>query len=504
MTNLQDALHQTIEASAAVSRLRSQGWSAIRTLSVVTLSRSGGSPTDLLFELDSVPTPFDSIAAVGAFGDASLAVVTGKEGHRTVTQQSVIDIPRTFNRDTVDAASDAWAGDVDAALSLPGVWTVTMKYDFSAILATAEPSLGWQVLPGVSDVESMISSTPVWALGPTWDAEKPVIFVLEDLNAQQMLRLGRSAIVPLSSEVTVAEVAHALCQLTPTVWRIAELPEAASPAALAPSLRYGTELAALEHAMWLRCATMAWVGLSTSVKFERSAASVLLEVFGLQRVAHRVGSDGISISEAQARRAYELFVWASGSDAVDQRLAVQQVASLYRDVPPWGKSGDVFDAAVAVFATLRRDAVSEVLLARRAARTFAVDVAHRATEQTAATARSTVERCVATLLAIGGVIIARTTKAITEGQAHDLRTLLALFLLGLIVWNITIEGPPVSSPLKSLRQDLDTVADLLTESERDDILRLSAVRAASRRATVIRIAVPAVYLAAAIAAWTVS
>jgi hypothetical protein len=483
VTNLKDALHQTIEASAAVSRLRSQGWSATRTLSVVTLSRSGGSPTDLLFELDSVPTPFDSIAAVGAFGDASLAVVTGKEGHRTVTQQSVIDIPRTFNRDTVDAASDAWAGDVDAALSLPGVWTVTMRYDFSAILATAEPSLGWQVLPGVSDVESMISSTPVWALGPTWDAEKPVIFVLEDLNAQQMLRLGRSAIVPLSSEVMVAEVAHALCQLTPTVWRIAELPEAASPAALAPSLRYGTELAALEHAMWLRCATMAWVGLSTSVKFERSAASVLLEVFGLQRVSHRVDSDGISISEAQARRAYELFVWASGSDAVDQRLAVQQVA---------------------VFATLRRDAVSEILLARRAARTFAVDVAHRVTEQTAATARSTVERCVATLLAIGGVIIARTTKAITEGQAHDLRTLLALFLLGLIVWNITIEGPPVSSPLKSLRQDIDTVADLLTESERDDILHLSAVRSASRRATVIRIAVPAVYLAAAIAAWTVS
>jgi MYXO-CTERM domain-containing protein len=34
---------------------------------------------------------------------------------------------------------------------------------------------------------------------------------------------------------------------------------------------------------------------------------------------------------------------------------------------------------------------------------------------------------------IGGVIVAQATKAITEGQAHDLRALLALFLLGLIV-----------------------------------------------------------------------
>jgi hypothetical protein len=82
------------------------------------------------------------------------------------------------------------------------------------------------------------------------------------------------------------------------------------------------------------------------------------------------------------------------------------------------------------------------------------------------------------------VIVAQTTRAITEGQAHDLRARLALFLLGLIVWNLTVEGPPVSSPLKSLRRDLDTVADRLTESERDEILQLSAITSACRRATV--------------------
>ena len=503
MTDLNASLQRVRETSRRLLALQAQGWSGVRDTSIVTLTKSGDSPATLLSELDAEQSAFDSITVVGVFGSASLDVAISGSGHKTVTRQSVVDIPRTFSREMLETAEDAWAGDVDSALSLPGSWEVTVRHDLSGAVTAAKPDLVWRVIPTVADLELLISRDPVWSLGPIFDTDKLVIFLIEQLSDQQELRLGHSAVVPLSSEIVVADAACALVQQKRGQWGIAELSEAASPSSLAPSFRVGIELAALEQSMWLRCATMSWVGLSTRVELDRAASKLVLEVFGLQRVAHQINSAGLSIGDDQARRAYELFEWASGSNAVDQRFALQQVASLYRDVPPWAKSDDVFDAALAVFSTLRRDAVSEVLLAIRAARAFAIEMANRAAERTAAIARSTVERCVATLLAIGGVIVAQTTKAITESQAHDLRLLLVVLLLGLIAWNVMVESPPVGSSIKSLRRDFNTIADLLTERERNEILQLDAVTSVFGRARFIRVAVPAVYVAVAIAAWTV-
>lgn len=61
----------------------------------------------------------------------------------------------------------------------------------------------------------------------------------------------------------------------------------------------------------------------------------------------------------------------------------------------------------------------------------------------------------------------------------------------------------MNSPLKSLQNDLNTVADLLTPRERDEVMSLEAVRSALRRTMVIRIAVPSVYVVAVVAAWLV-
>ncbi|MGZ1489491.1 hypothetical protein [Brevibacterium sediminis] len=467
------------------------------------LMRSGDSPQRLLSELAGASPRFESIVAEGVFGDASLRVVIDGSGNRAVTRQSPVDPARIFGREAADTAIDAWQGDVDSALSLPGEWTVTVEQDLSTKLCAYYPNVRWQVLPTIGDFEVLFADAPVWSLGPTLDTDSPTIFVIEELDDGQSLTLGNSAVVPLASDSFVLEAAKLTFETPPGKWGLPELPESPSPAALAPAKRTGSDLEWLENAMWIRCATMSWAGLATSVKLQNSGSQLALEVFGLQRVEHLVNPQGALIPLSEAPRAFDLYRWASGSGALDQRLAVQQVASLYRDVPPWENSNDVFDAALAVFANLRRDAVSEVLLARRAARTLAIDVAQRVTESASAIARSAIERCVATLLAIGGVIVAQTTSAITADQASDLRGLLAIFLVGLAVWNIFVEGPPARSPLKSLRSDLGTVADLLTPRERHEIMELEAVKSALRRTKVIQIAVPSVYVVAAIAAWLV-
>jgi len=500
MDRFRDAIRETRDFCGTVHGLKARGWTVTRDVSTVTLVKSGGTSGEVLSDLSGLLDVADRASAEGVFGEASLLVLMAKGKQPVVSRQSPVDYLRTFGRELVDTAADAWAGDAEAALSLPGRWTVTVVRDLSSALAAVEPTFTWRVLPGLSAIEALLLQVPVWALGPTWDEGQPTVFLLEDLDKGNTLHLGRSAIVPLAADEDILEAMRALERRTARDWRMPDLPDAAAPEALAPTLRTGSKLAALEHAAWMRCATMSWVALSTKVDLLGAGSAIVLEVFGLQRVAHRVEAKGVSINEYQARKAYGLYEWASAPDAVDQRLAVQQVASLYRDQPPWEKSADVYDAAIAVFATLRRDAVSEVLLARRSARTLALDVANRTTEQVVAAARVAVERAVATLLAIGGVIVAQTTKALTEGQAQDLRVLLAVFLVGLVLWNITVEGPPLSAPLKSLVQDLRAIADLLTDSERKEILRLDALVSARRRAVRIRVLVPAVYLVAALAA----
>ncbi|MCC4906788.1 hypothetical protein [Microbacterium sp. cx-59] len=501
MTELNEALGATRAAVEAGRKLRRLGWSESTPSSVIALTKSGSSAEVLLSEVPQMI--FDSVTAVGQFGEASLSIVIDKVGNRAVTRQSPVDALRIFGREMSNLAADAWAGDVHSALALPGTWTVRIKHDRSALLSNAERAVIWHVLSDVSAVESLTTVTPFWSLGPTWDAEKPVIYVVEDLAPDEGLWLGRSAVVPLLSDTMVSEAVQTLGSRHRETWSIPELPDAAHPDALAPARRVGNELADLEKKLWIRCATMSWVCLASSMRLNDARTTLELEVFGLQRVAYPIGPQGIPLEPAEARRAYEMFRWAHGLDAVDQRLAVQQVASLYRDVAPWNKTSDVFDAATAVFATLRRDAVGEVILARRSARTLAIDIAHRTSEQTSAAARSAVERGVATLLAIGGVIVANTTGTITDGQAQNLRSLLGFFLLALIVWNVTIEGPSLSLPLRALRKDLSKIADMLTEAERKEVRELNAVTSARRRAIVIRVVVPLVYLAGAIAAWTV-
>lgn len=454
----------------------------------------------MLADLNNSLGQVGRIAAEGKFGEASLVVQMAAGANPVVSRRSPVDYLQTFSRELIDTATDAWAGDADAALALPGRWTVTLTHDLASALTTAEPSVTWRVLPEVSSVEALLVDVPVWALGPTWDAEKPAIFLVENLEEGNVLHLGRSAIVPLSSATDSSQAKQIFARSAASQRRVPNCPEAASPKALTPTLRTGLRLVDLERAAWRRCATMSWVALSTKVEILRADGALVVEIFGLQRVTHRLERAVVEVDEYQARRAYEMWEWASAPDAVDQRLAVQQVASLYRDQPPWERSADVYEAAAAVFATLRRDAVSEVLLSRRSARTLALDIANRTTEQVVAAARVAIERSVASLLAIGGVIIAQTTKVLTDGQAQDLRILLFFFLIGLILWNAAVEGPPLSAPLDNLRKDLRTVADLLTDSERDEILRLESIVSARRTVFRIRLVVPAVYAVAALAA----
>lgn len=87
-----------------------------------------------------------------------------------------------------------------------------------------------------------------------------------------------------------------------------------------------------------------------------------------------------------------------------------------------------------------------MLAQQREARKLGVDVARQSVTASAALAREAVGRCLASLVALGGVVVASTNADLTAAQATQLRWLLALFLFALAAWNVFVEGPPVSAP----------------------------------------------------------
>lgn len=500
MNAIAEALVKTRSEARALRELEAAGWDVQRTFSVAEVAVVTSDPHAALDALRATSHGAESVTATCMFGEARIEVVESQDGALSVLDADPVSFDQTFVEECRRDARKAWSGDPAAALRLPGEWTVRLVVDLSRELREASPGRTWTVLRTVGELATLLDSVSVWDLAPTIDPDVPPIFLLEDLAPEESLLLGKGAVVSLASNSATTKALESIELATLDAWHIPELPRAPRPAAIRPVSMRGTALASIEQKLWGATAALAWAGLASSVR--RTANEVQIEILGLQRVAYDLPCDGLNVSPKLARRSYELLAWAGGSEAVDQRLAVQQVASLYRD-PPWTKIDDVFEAALAVYSSLRRDSVGEALQARRAARAFALDVAHRATEQVNNVTRSVAERLTASLLAIGGVIVAQTTSVIDAGQAADLRTLVALFLLGLVVWNVAVETPPLRASISDLRADLPRVADTLTDNDVQHILELRSITSAARRARAITIAVPLVYLLAAALAWFV-
>ena len=253
--------------------------------------------------------------------------------------------------------------------------------------------------------------------------------------------------------------------------------------------------------LWRCCAAAAWAWLATAVELH-DRQSATLEFFGLQRTRHDLQSSGPDINVKQCRASYELWRWATSSDSPDQLLAARQVISLYRDAPPWPQASDIQLAAEPVFVALRSDATAEAFRMQRETRALALTVARETADATIGLAKGAVERCIAALAGIGGVIIAHTTHALTDSQASKLRLLIGVFLIIMTGWSTLIEGPPVSVAIDSLSKDINTLGELLSAGQRQQALDLQTFKRARRQSRVVRVAVPVAYAASAIAAFT--
>jgi hypothetical protein len=258
---------------------------------------------------------------------------------------------------------------------------------------------------------------------------------------------------------------------------------------------------ALTEAIASRATALAWARLADG--FTPTGTVGRLEFFGFRRIVAEIPPEGITSTDAQKDTA-ALYKWASQPSEDDRLLAVRQVCSLYPDGGFVERAADVLRAAEPIYAGLRREAVAEVFAAQREARTVALTAARQAADAALTAAKSVGERTLAAVAGIGGIAVARAASTpVDAALAANLLLGVSVYTALLSLWSIFVEGPTMTTSLRSLEADLMVVGDILTKDQRREIATQSLVLAARRRAWIVRIAAPLAYAVVAIVALVV-
>lgn len=435
---------------------------------------------------------------VGTFGEFRVVLTyLGRERFQVTSTTGQVE--DAFGVDLRDRARNAVAGDSDSAMALPLHWTADLTINPSAVLDPLRPNTRWLVTKSVDDVDEFLRSVPFWRIGELLPAGEDTTILIRDLSIEESLvspALQVRALARGADSVSVPEAAERAPLAAHEVLRTALIPET-----LVPVGDVSVQLGSLQSRLLRIASGIAWTELAT--KSFLAADGLSLEFFGLQRATHSLPPDGPPLDDGAYRQSIDLRSWVLAPEGSDRLLAVRQISSLRTAQPPWTHPDDIRSAAEPVFLALRSDAVAEVLRGQREVKAAAAAAAQRTAELTTSMAKGAVERALASLLAIGGVIVARSTGSLSNGQADDLRTLVALALVGLALWNLLFERPPIFNVARDFKDDLSLFNELLPPADRQNVLAMSALRSAAKHAKIVSIATPAAYLALALVAFWV-
>jgi hypothetical protein len=503
-----NSLSTTRETAQGITELTANGWTLERQGVALTLRCVRSDPRSLYEGLSRLFPVLTDGRLSGRWPSHELELEY-VDGGFALADASPGDLREAFAGPDLDLAQDAWGGDVEAAMGLSGSWTATAHVDLAQLLQNADTAHRWYVLPSVDAVCSLFREHPWWDLSGLLEPPEPVMILVcnapHDLDVHTARIYIRSLAADIQSLASLPPDTAAPTGVDVTRLTGRPAPGIPAPLTLAPSPGReplaGSDAAKIYVELWRCCAATAWAWLATAVE-PHNRQSATLEFFGLQRTRHDLQSNGPIISIPQCRASYEMWQWTTGSDSPDQLLASRQVISLYRDVPPWPYASDIQSAAEPVFVALRSDATAEAFRMQREARSLALTVARETADAAIGLAKGAVERCLAALVAIGGVIVAQTSRALTDSQAFKLHLLIGIFLIALAVWSALVEGPTVSVAIDSFPKDIGTLGELLSAGQRQKILDLQTFKKAQMQSRIVRVMVPIAYTIAAAAAFT--
>lgn len=501
VSDLREAVRLTGEKLDTVRQLTASEWGershGSRTVLSASFRGSGMALNTAFEELQ----PLVSYAKYEArWGTDALTIEASTGAALIVSASSHGDLRDTFDDDVLATARRAFDGDLSAALSLQADWSAELTIDRARLLEQSLPTAHWRVLDDVDALDAVLDSTPWWDLRALLqpDTVRPLVIALA--RGDQALRVDTVGLVVcsfahLADRDDVGFVSEDADVPIRPRRELASLPGLPDPAVLHPRHVGGAaDAERTANALRQRGAAVCWALLASEIQHKTAHAD--LEFFGLQRQSWPLDAAGPALSVEEHAAVFGLWHSVVTSAGPDRLLAIRQVVSIYREAP-WSHAADVARSADSLFVALRADAVAEAFRSQRDARALALTVARQTAEATTGLAKNAVERSLAVLAAVGGIIVARTAKTLTVDQAADLRRLLGAYLLLLVPWSFFLEGRAVTMAIGALKCDLATFSELVPASEQKAILATHTVKRARSHAWVVRVVVPIAYAAAA-------
>ena len=487
---LHEALETSWSAIEGTNNLAEQGWRVEDSLRSVLIQGTGVDGKTIL-------DTSDQLAPLAI--DADLVTDSGFRLGITDSRLVVLAAPDHptdhYEGNQLLAAERLLDGDIQAIRGLGEKWDVRLVVDLARPLAEAEPGIHWRV---VRSVDVALNTVKELGWGKIGDLAKP-----SDPLHIVVLRPG--PIRWMSPTFGLVSPDFVEDPLPPSPDRKAATVKSASGSKPPDSVLLPEALISvgdvvndggISIAMGAFAAASAWAWLADDVALNADG-SATLDFFGWRHSNVTVPSQGIASPDGQ-RAAIDLYRWVTAEESPDRFLAVKQVLSVYSDDRYLEGGDDVRRGAEPLYRSLRSSIVAEVVASQRETRRMAAEAAREASMAVLAAAKSVSERTIAALIALGGLSIASATSTtLPSSLINQLAFAVGVFMVALTLWAILIEGPTIALPVSALESDLGELDELIGPDIRQQILSLTVVTLAKRRATIIRVASPIVYLAIA-------
>lgn len=492
MTSPQSASVVTtlLQARDLLADLETQGWDVRDGIGLLSLqSPRRDEPHVLLSTLDALQNFAQDCRLVGSRGGTTIGL--RRRRGALILFERPDGSPSDLFDEVADqrAAEDVLNGDTDSALALPFEWRAEAEIDLSRLVDGHSSEV--KVSRYIETVEDVFARTSIWELGRLVPPETRRFYVALDAPRSQVDFETISLAGPETDlKLPVKSLSPAIVE------QPLEMPNLANPSNLTPlpSLAAGATIQPWSNLLrQLRRAAAA-----SALCFLASEARLIGNVPQLTFRGLRRTTVTLDTSKVDVDATLKLFDWTFVEPSPDRLLAVQQVASLQDSCSLLEAVHDIRDSAEIVYLGLRSDAVAEAVKGYRDAHTHALDAARQSVKSVQEMVKSSVERGLASLVAVGAVLIARASLKIDGSTAESLLCSVAAFLVFLAAVSLLVESPLASVPLKNLSTELRRGSPLISEGQADVLAGGQMVEDARSRARIARIFIPASYITGAI------
>jgi hypothetical protein len=485
------------DTATHIARLMADGWTAEDSVTGFRLIRS---------MRDSPERQLDALGPIYA-GTVDVQIIGIRDGHslrlrRINERYEVVDIPGVAPAVIFDEANDqeravlAWERDTTAAFGLRMSWTITVDLDPSLLVNTPVGIEVRTCLFAQTITDTIGNATPaaIAHLTPPTGVRRVYIALLEvvepvhlgaitfaSLPTEPASGVGDELVLPPADAALPGEAA-AVTELPSVLPRADALlpPSEAVPAVWSDAVQLLTS--------W--CALSVWSMLASSCAVDGDVVTV--EFVGFKRSTVHISVADVNAG-GQIMATLRLRAWTFGEASPDRLLAVRQVTSLYEGLDVLHSASDILASAEIIYLGLRTDAVAEVVRSARDAQSQVLDSVRQSLKGAQDMAKSAAERFIATLVGIGGVVIANASDVLTNHVGRELLLLLALFLVLLALFSLLVEGPLLSVALRNLKADLKDGAALLSDDQLNRVTSIPSVGETQRKIGLIRSVIPAIY-----------